>query len=198
MEVAYSTARSAAPCLCFDPRMCRCIAVTIYRPATASSSSQSNEDNDDEDNFPLFCKQIIKTEDDDIATTTNTNPQDCNDEQEIQHVDKRQRTEEQEQQQQQKNTNGSNSYDNWDVQILKRIRVHRVSSLRELMHDLLTLCGKPLHEQPRAGGAIIIDDIDQIIAQQQDSNSTIMMTNSSGGNTPSWQSTSGAILQTGT
>jgi hypothetical protein len=74
------------------------------------------------------------------------------------------------------------------------------------MHDLLTLCGKPLHEQPRPGGAIIIDDLDTIVAQGSTTTTTTTMTtnddpsgNGCGGtSSSSWQATSGAILQTGT
>lgn len=53
----------------------------------------------------------------------------------------------------------------WDPQVLQRIRVHRLTTVRELLHELLSLLGKPLQEQPRAGGAIIIEDIDKIVAQ---------------------------------
>jgi hypothetical protein len=194
MELAYSAARSAAPCLCFDPRMCRCIAVTIYRPAALQSAD------DEEDNFPLYCRQIINT-----RTRIATNAQDCDIDQQSQHVDKRQRTNKQQQQQQQQQKEErlqDDSNDYWDLQILKRIRVQRVGSVRELMHDLLTLCGKPLQEQPRPGGAIIIDDIDTIVARG--STTTTMTTNNdpsgtgNGGASLSWQATSGAILQTGT
>jgi hypothetical protein len=179
--------------------MCRCIAVTIYRPAAASQSAD-----DEQDNFPLYCRQIIIT-----RTRNATNAQDCDIDQQSQHVDKRQRTGKQQQQQQQQQQKEErlkdDSNDYWDLQILKRIRVQRVGSARELMHDLLTLCGKPLHEQPRPGGAIIIDDIDTIIAQGSTKTTTTMTTNDDpsgngcgGTSSSSWQATSGAILQTGT
>ncbi|KAG7360678.1 hypothetical protein IV203_035777 [Nitzschia inconspicua] len=54
-------------------------------------------------------------------------------------------------------------YQDWNPHILKRIRIHRVASVRELLLDLLGMLGKPLQEQPRFGGAIIIDDLDTIV-----------------------------------
>jgi len=51
--------------------------------------------------------------------------------------------------------------DEWDSETLNRIRICRVSSVRELLEDMLVLAGKPEEEQPTR--AIIIEDLDQII-----------------------------------
>mmetsp|Transcript_16886 Transcript_16886/g.36860 ORF Transcript_16886/g.36860 Transcript_16886/m.36860 type:complete len:379 (-) Transcript_16886:37-1173(-) len=49
----------------------------------------------------------------------------------------------------------------WDPNLLNRIRICRVSSIRDLWWDLLVLAGKPPHEQPAR--AIIVEDLDRIM-----------------------------------
>lgn len=51
--------------------------------------------------------------------------------------------------------------DKWDSDTLNRIRICRVSSMRELLEDMLVLAGKPEEEKPTR--AIVIEDLDQII-----------------------------------
>lgn len=51
--------------------------------------------------------------------------------------------------------------DCWDPDTLSRIRICRVSSVRELWEGMFVLAGKPVDEQPTR--AIIIEDLDQII-----------------------------------
>jgi hypothetical protein len=164
MNFAYSKVISAAPCVCLDTRMCRCIAVTMYRPVvqptpstSAGAGPESSTTNipDNMDDFPLMCRYI------DASMESNK----CQSE------------------------NAQASME-WDPQLLKQIRVHRISNVRELLQDLLSLLGKPLQEQPRSGGAIIIDDLDKIVAR--DVNNVRM----SHGNAH-WNATTSAILQVG-
>lgn len=51
--------------------------------------------------------------------------------------------------------------DSWDPDTLGRIRICHVSSVRELMEDMLVLAGKAEDEQPTR--AIVVEDLDQII-----------------------------------
>jgi adenosyl cobinamide kinase/adenosyl cobinamide phosphate guanylyltransferase len=163
MNFAYSNAISAAPCLCLDARMCRCIAVTMYRPVVQLTKRVSLGDRlgattnspDSTDNFPLMCRYI------DAPMESNK----------------------------QQSKNAKESIE-WDPQILKRIRVHRISNVRELLHELLSLLGKPLQDQPRSGGAIIIDDLDMIVARD------VNIVRMSQGNAH-WNGTTSAILQVG-
>ena len=58
------------------------------------------------------------------------------------------------------NDNGNHTY--WDPTVLRRIRIHRVQSVREILEDMTSMLGKPIEERP-IGGAIVIDGIDQIV-----------------------------------
>jgi hypothetical protein len=140
MNFAYSKAISAAPCLCLDARLCRCNAVTMYRPVldltkmTTTSLGNGPEASttnnlDSVENFPLICRYIDAPEE--LSKQLYEDAQESIE---------------------------------WDPHLLKQIRVHRISNVRELLQDLLSMLGKPLQEQPRSGGAIIIEDLDKIVA----------------------------------
>ncbi|VEU39379.1 unnamed protein product [Pseudo-nitzschia multistriata] len=49
----------------------------------------------------------------------------------------------------------------WDPGLLKRIRIRRVSSARELWYELLAMAGRPHGEQP--SGAIVVEDMDKLV-----------------------------------
>jgi hypothetical protein len=51
--------------------------------------------------------------------------------------------------------------ESWDPHVLRRIRIHYVSSLCELLQDLLQVLGTPYREHPTS--AIVIDDLDRLI-----------------------------------
>jgi GTPase SAR1 family protein len=161
MDLAYSKALIAKPCLCLDPQMCHCIAVTMYRccrrrrrktASTKMDAADDDDNDDDDDDFPICARQYHgrppaassfnkmngnqrDDEDDDLRTNNHEKKDDC-----------------------------------WDPRILKSIRIQYVTSVRELLHDMLSLLGKPLQDRPRGGGAIIIDDLDKIVALKNDSN----------------------------
>jgi hypothetical protein len=68
--------------------------------------------------------------------------------------------------------------EDWEPRVLKRIQVHYVTSARELLHELLSVLGKPLSQQPSR--AIVMDDLDLITAAtttttEQQANSIISM-----------------------
>ena len=182
LNLAYSMAGSAAPCLCFDPRMCRCTAVTIYKAALTAGAA-------DED-FPLHCRpvvaQSVAVENDHAIATQNRDVPSTNQD----HHSMPNEREKGKANDQTTADHASAFHDNktslldWDPQVLKRIRMHRVTSVRELLQDLLCLLGKPLQEQPRAGGAIVIDDIDKIAAMPSSQDGAAAAT-SMNGNT-SW------------
>jgi DNA polymerase III delta prime subunit len=162
MNLAYSKAGSVASCLCFDARMCRCTAVTIYKAAATPTTGPMGVQDEE---FPLFCRPV--QEYDCTTTTTTTTTRDSITENEIDLPNPNDEDMDHQGEEDGNHTEQevATTRKDWDPLILKRIRVHRVTSVRELLHDLLSMLGKPPREQPRPGGAIVIDDIDKIVAR---------------------------------
>jgi len=168
MNLAYAEAATKINCCGGLP--CGCAAVIVYRPnVTRCGDNDHNHNNtntnydddgdsDDEycsggDQFPLFCR-ALPAQIGEVSRVT-TNAYKTND-----------------------RTKGGleatalgnaelkvatkwDEDESWDPTILNRIRICRVSSVRDLWEDMLVLAGKPLHEQPSR--AIIVEDLDQII-----------------------------------
>jgi hypothetical protein len=157
MNLAYAEAAAEKNCCGGLP----CAAI-VYRP-NGRRQGDNNPHNDNEyydgnanecsgcgDQFPLFCRALPAQS----VPRVNTNAH---------NIDHRTKegleastlgdTEESEAKRDEK--------DSWDPNTLNRIRICRVSSVRDLWGDLLELAGKPLHEQPSR--AIVVEDLDQII-----------------------------------
>ena len=67
--------------------------------------------------------------------------------------------------------NQPKTMEDWDTRILKRTQIKNVSSVREVLMDLLSILGKSLSQQPCR--AIIMDDIDALVSNEP--NSTLSM-----------------------
>jgi hypothetical protein len=165
MNLAYAEAKAENNCCGGLP--CGCVAMIVYRPKVRRHSDNNNHNSnsnyyyyDDDDKyssngerFPLFCRAVSaqtgevpahKTNDrtkEGLQATTLRNA-------EVAAVTKR------------------DEEDTWDANTLNRIRICRVSSVRDLWEDMLALAGKPLHERPIR--AIVVEDLDLIIGSGGD------------------------------
>lgn len=155
MNLAYAcAAESAAPCHC-SLQPCRCTSVILYRKSQAAPSTDRMRSNSAKEDFPLPCRFVGNatevTSDTAAGNTTTTNhsihaPH--------HHASKKSATTTLEE--------GNRTQDDWDPQILGRIRIQYVASAREMLQDLLGVLAKPLHDHPSR--AIIVDDLDEIVA----------------------------------
>ena len=145
MNLACAVA-SDTPCYCKQKSQtqqssCRCVAVTFFRPLKQREFSASFVDESTPDN----------------ATNNDRNsgfPLPCHQVQQ-RDVEREEPT----------TYRTMSSFDHdWDMDSLSRIQVHHVNSIREILHYLLSVTGKPPHEQP--AGAIIIDDVDILASNE--------------------------------
>ena len=122
------------------------ISAIVYRPDPRSDNPASTVDSSDR--FPLLCRPLPQM---DTANPSFTNKSESN----AALMEKQNQQEDEE---------------SWDPNTLSRIRICRVSSLRQLWEDILVLAGKPIEEQPTR--AIIIEDLDKMIELEENSSST--------------------------
>ena len=121
---------------------CQCPAPNYCACVAVTMFVRAQSNKDPSDDFPLICRQILPNEE----------PKDF--EMRWKHIT-----------QEPSRTKG------WEPQILKRVQVYHVSSLREVLKYLLSVQSKPLREQP--SGSIIIDDLD-ILASSKELSSQLM------------------------
>mmetsp|Transcript_8108 Transcript_8108/g.16805 ORF Transcript_8108/g.16805 Transcript_8108/m.16805 type:complete len:338 (-) Transcript_8108:1039-2052(-) len=156
MNLAY--AKAASDNNCCGGLSCDCVAALVYRPNMRICNGH-NWSNDDKDRFPLYCR-ALQSESYKIPPM-NSNTQKANDRM----VDGSEAVV-------MGNDNESvpaatdQKQDSWDPKILNKIRIRRVSSVRDLWEDLLVMAGKPVTEQPTR--VIIVEDIDEIIGLTED------------------------------
>ena len=185
MDLAYAQAAANSDCCGGLP--CSCIAAIIYRPydsrrgccdetnnnykdgnSNTNTNGRSNnndncnyygqqqEDFIDDDRFPLFCRPLsVEMEMDrdgcNHGDGTSTNKD------RYSYFKGRATVEPGKKE----GSSLSSSSSSWDPNLLNRIRICRVSSIRDLWWELLVLAGKPPHEQPAR--AIIVEDLDRIM-----------------------------------
>ena len=146
MDLAVEMALSA-PCKCRaaaatapPPRSsCICQPVAILRPESQSES------------FPLFCYRCRRRRRRGVGGGTTSNDTRTSFQEKLQQFTKSNRTPQELEEE-----------DNcWNPHILRKIQVHHFVSFRDCLHLLLSMQGKPLHEQPFR--AILIDDVDGLV-----------------------------------
>lgn len=139
MNLACSLA-SDAPCTCKQIQpLCRCVAVTFFRPASEHDFASSDDGNENDCRFPLPCHLVHDDLDlGPMGNESRLNPTET--------------------------AYRSTSERDWDVHSLGKIQVHNVNSIREILYYLLSIKGKALHEQPSS--AIIIDDLDILASKE--------------------------------
>jgi hypothetical protein len=142
MDLAYAIA-AATPCRQHCEASCRCVAVTLFLPCDTSN---------DNDQFPLYCQKMTTTQQDTNGTTCTT-PQ-----QQGQHSFEAQM----QQLEQSKAAVSQSTTTAWKMDVLRRIQVRHVVSVREVWEYLLTVQGKPVGEQP--WGGILMDSLDVLTA----------------------------------
>mmetsp|Transcript_20867 Transcript_20867/g.57970 ORF Transcript_20867/g.57970 Transcript_20867/m.57970 type:complete len:504 (+) Transcript_20867:314-1825(+) len=161
MDLAY--AKAAAHSNCCGGLPCGCVACIVYRPKMGGDGAipkgVGNNDENDADQFPLFCRPLPGGVDRGNCgsleaslphANANANP-DSNPDSNTDYNT---------------NTNAAATTTKpWDPNLLKRIRICRVASLRQLWWELLVLAGKPRHEQPSR--AIVVEDLDQFLALER-------------------------------
>ena len=165
MDLAYAEAEAEKDCCGGLP--CDCVAAIVYRPKGRrhtdnhhrNNSNSNYYDYDDENDdtyssngeqFPLFCRSLPTQTVEVPADTTNDRTKEG-----LQAATALKNAEAA------ATATKRDEDDTWDPNTLNRIRVCRVSSVRDLWEDMLALAGKPLHERPTR--AIIVEDLDQII-----------------------------------
>ena len=120
------------------------VSCVVYMPKNTDNDRGGLNINrhESENLFPLFCERRKPPSRN--STMLGTASIGCNTYQNVNHG----------------NDNDIHNY--WDPTVLRRIRIHRVQSVREMLEDMTSMLGKPIEEQP-IGGALVIDGIDQII-----------------------------------
>ena len=147
MNLACSLA-SDAPCSCKQAQpLCRCVAVTFFRPAKQHDFASSDDGNENDCRFPLPCHLVH--DDFELGSLGN--------ESRLSPTETAYR---------------SASDHDWDTHSLGRIQVHHVNSIREILYYLFSIKGKAFHEQPSR--AIIVDDLD-ILASKEPNPSMAML-----------------------
>lgn len=153
MDLAYSEA--AANYECCGGLPCDCIAAIVYRPHSDQQIHEDKQGQYDDDRFPLVCHPLSQGLNSDCYPSKNPAGTRGFEETGVRNPHRR--------------TTGSHEDDgssSWDPKLLRKIRVSRVSSLRDLWWDLLVLAGRPVNEQPTR--AIIIEDLDKLMGQAGD------------------------------
>ncbi len=127
-----------------------CTSAIVYRPGPSEDSGSTIADSN---RFPLFCRPLPKYFATESQTNTDKSRSNTVEGPNTVPIEKENQQEE-----------------SWDPYTLSRIRICRVSSLRQLLEDILVLAGKPIEEQPTR--AIIIEDLDAIIELEENTSST--------------------------
>ena len=166
MNLAYAEAEAENDCCGGLP--CGCVAAIVYRPKRRrhsdnhhrnnNNNSNSNyndyDENDDKcssngERFPLFCRSLPAQTGEVPADTTSNGTKEGLQATTLRNAEAA------------ATATKRDEDDTWDPNTLNRIRICRVSSVRDLWEDMLALAGKPLHERPTR--AIVVEDLDQII-----------------------------------
>lgn len=155
MDLACSVAMNA-PCRCRQMHACRCIAATLFLPMHPEGDEENdrNTNNSSSARFPLQCHKVYEESIPAGLESPRWRSQ-------LQHLDAVSPA-----------PRAVSPPPDWDPESLGRIEVRHVSSLRQVLHYLLSVQGKPLHEQPL--GAIIVDDLD-VLASKHPSSAPIAM-----------------------
>jgi hypothetical protein len=157
MDLACSVAMNA-PCRCRQMNSCRCIAATLFLPMYPEGDEE-NDRNDDNNcsstRFPLQCHKVYE----EGVPADLESPRGRVQRHHLDAVSPAPR--------------GVSPPPDWDPELLGRIEVRHVSSLRQVLHYLLSVQGKPVHEQPL--GAIILDDLDVLASKHASSPPIAMM-----------------------
>jgi hypothetical protein len=156
MDLAYAIA-AATPCRQHceaSSSSCRCVAVTLFLPC---NNDTSNGGAQQDPQFPLHCQKL---------TTTHVH-QDDQQQQQGQHSFQVQM---QQLEQSKAAVSSQHATTAWKMDILRRIQVRHVTSVREVWQYLLTVQGKPVGEQP--WGGILIDSLDVLTGGNSATGST--------------------------
>jgi len=182
------TIPSTGVCHCFLQPCC-CTPVVFYRmtqpqdtptqqqPQQPHSAGKKRQKTDD---FPVWCRKVHDSQDDPeilyqnpptmrvslASTTTTSNTTMTNPRTSSASPPK----------------SPSQQNEEWDPLILKRIRIHYIHSIRDLLQDLLEMMGKPYREHPTR--AIVVDDLDLLCQNNHNnhSNNSNNNTNRNGSN----------------
>jgi hypothetical protein len=157
MDLACSVAMDA-PCRCRQMNTCRCIAATLFLPMHPDGDDENDGNNNcsASTRFPLQCHKV----DEESVPGEFESPRWMKNQQH--HLDAVSPA-----------PRAVSPLLDWDPESLGRIEVRHVSSLRQVLRYLLSVQGKPLHEQPL--GAIIVDDLDDLASKHASSSPPIAM-----------------------
>jgi hypothetical protein len=149
LDLAYAIA-AATPCRQHceaSSSSCRCVAVTLFLPCNNDNGAAPQDPQ-----FPLHCQELTTTHV--LQDTNGTNNY------EKQHHQGQHSFQVQMQQLEQSKAAVSSQHATtaWKMDILRRIQVRHVASVREVWEYLLTVQGKPVGEQP--WGGILMDSLD--------------------------------------
>jgi hypothetical protein len=151
MDSAYAIA-AATPCRQHceaSSPSCRCVAVTLFLPCNNDNAPAAQQD----PQFPLYCQELAAQQQDANATTSTSTNTDL--QQQGQHSFQVQM---QQLEQSKAAVSSQHATTTWKMDILRRIQVRHVASVREVWEYLLTVQGKPVGEQP--WGGIVMDGLD--------------------------------------
>jgi hypothetical protein len=159
MDLACSVAMDA-PCRCRQMNTCRCIAATLFLPMHPDGDDENEGNNNNNcsasTRFPLQCHKVYE----ESVPAEFESPRWMKNQ--PHHLDAVSPA-----------PLAVSPLPDWDPESLGRIEVRHVSSLRQVLHYLLSVQGKPLNEQPL--GAIIVDDLDDLASKYASSSPPIAM-----------------------
>jgi hypothetical protein len=160
MDLAYAIA-AATPCRQHceaSSSSCRCVAVTLFLPCNNDNGAAQQDPQ-----FPLHCQELTTTHAQQDTNGTNSNYK----QQQGQHSFQVQM---QQLEQSKAAVSSQHATTAWKMDILRRIQVRHVTSVREVWEYLLTVQGKPVGEQP--WGGILIDSLDVLTGSNSTTGST--------------------------
>ena len=137
MDMAHSAAQ-VCPCRCLPREICHCLAVTLF--VVDNSSNQTSGSSSEMEHFPIPCQFVSS------STTKSAISEDPPEKSRA------------------APPTTSNSEPQFQLTALGRIEIRRIQTTKELFQYLLTIQGKPVHDQPF--GALVVDDLDRLTAGQ--------------------------------
>jgi hypothetical protein len=145
MDLAYAIA-AATPCRQHCEASCRCVAVSLFLPCNNDNGAAQQDPQ-----FPLHCQELTTTHVQQDANGNISNPLQ-------QHGQHSFQVQMQQLEQSKAAVSSQHGTTAWKMDILRRIQVRHVTSVREVWEYLLTVQGKPVGEQP--WGGILMDNLD--------------------------------------
>ena len=145
MDLAYAIA-AATLCRQHCEASCRCVAVTLFLPCHNNNGAAQQDPQ-----FPLHCQELTTTQ---VQRDTNGNNSTALQQQRQDSF----QVQMQQLEQSKAAVSSQHATTAWKMDILRRIQVRHVTSVREVWEYLLTVQGRPVGEQP--WGGILIDSLD--------------------------------------